>query len=78
MAFCRLTKRKREVRTDHDSWDICETLLCLEMIIEFQAIHSRQVVVQNEEIGLDILNSLQGLETVRKQKRMIRCFLLNG
>jgi hypothetical protein len=49
----------------------------VQAVKELNAVHARQMVVQDKEDGLDLLSQLVRLEAMSRQDKMVGCFLCN-
>jgi hypothetical protein len=63
--------------TDHDARDIFCSLQTPEVVIEFNASHPREAIIQKQETGFGGLHGLKRVTSIRDQQRTKGCLLDN-
>src|SRR5215469_7648630 len=66
-----LKRSRGQVGADDDSGDVCEVCDSVQAVIEGDAVHARELVVQQEQARFQVMHHLERLETVRHEQSLI-------
>src|SRR6266567_2024341 len=61
----------RQVCTQHNCGSLFKLFGRMEVVVEFKTVHPWQVIIEQEQIGLDVSYHLQRLQAINHQKSKV-------
>src|SRR5260370_37014277 len=70
-----LERSRGQVGADDDGGNVCEVCDGVQAVIEGDAIHARELVVQQEQARFQVMHHLSRLKTIRHEEGLLRTHL---